>query len=52
MITLNDNYLTVLCEWKVHLIDLKKNNTIKIFPIKDTEDIIHFICMTYGIFNI
>ena len=47
MITLNDNYLTVLCEWNVHLIDLKKDNTIKIFPIEDTEDIIHFICKTY-----
>ena len=23
----------------------KKYNTIKIFPIKDTEGIIHFICM-------
>jgi WD repeat-containing protein 19 len=52
MIALNDNYLTVLCEGKAHLIDLKKDNTIKIFPLKDTEDIIHFICMTYGIFNI
>ena len=46
MIALNDNYLTVLCEGKAHLIDLKKDNTIKIFPLKDTEDIIHFICMT------
>jgi hypothetical protein len=46
MIALNDNYLTVLCEGKAHLSDLKKDNTINIFPLKDTEDIIHFICMT------
>ena len=46
MIALNDNYLSVLCEGKVHLIDLKNDTTLKIFPIKDTEDIIHYICMT------
>ena len=46
MIALNDNYLSILCEGKVHLIDLKTDNTLKIFPLKDTEDIIHFICMT------
>ena len=46
MIALNDNYLSVLCEGKAHLIDLKNDNTLKIFPLKDTEDIIHYICMT------
>ena len=46
MIALNDNYLTVLCEGKAHLIDLKEDKTIKIFPLKDTEDIIHFVSMT------
>ena len=30
----------------------KKYMTIKIFPIQDTEDIIHFICMTKWLFNI
>jgi len=35
MIALNDNYLSVLCEGKVHLIDLKTDNTLKIFPLKD-----------------
>ena len=46
MLALNDNYLTVLCEGKAHLIDLKEDKTIKIFPLKDTEDIIHFVSMT------
>ena len=46
MIALNDNYLTVLCEGKAHLIDLKNDNTLKIFPLKDTEDVIHYISMT------
>ena len=30
----------------------KKYKTIKIFLIQDTEDIIHFICMTKWLFNI
>ena len=46
MLALNDNYLAVLCEGKAHLIDLKNDNTIKIFPLKDTEDVIYYICMT------
>ena len=46
MIWWNDTHLTVLCEGKAHLIDLRNDTTLKIFPLKDTEDIIHFICMT------
>ena len=50
MLALNDKYLSVLCEGKAHLVDLKTDTTLKIFPIKDTEDIIHFICMTEDYF--
>ena len=46
MIALNDYYMSVLCEGKVHLIELKSDKTLKIFPLKDTEDVIHFVCMT------
>ena len=46
MLALNDKYLSVLTEGKAHLIDLKTDTTLKIFPLKDTEDIIHFISMT------
>ena len=34
MMTLNDTHLTVLCEGKAHLIDLRNDTTLKIFLLK------------------
>ena len=46
MIALNEGYMTVLCDGKATLVDLQKDSIEKIFPLKDTDDVIHYICMT------
>ena len=45
-IALNNNYMSILSDGKIHFIRLKTDNTEKIFPLKDTEDQIYYICMT------
>ena len=45
-IALNNNYMSILSDGKIHFIRLETDNIVKIFPLKDTEDQIYYICMT------
>ena len=45
-IALNNNYMSVLADGKIHFIRLETDNTEKIFPLKDTEDQIYYVSMT------
>ena len=38
--------MSVLADGKIHFIRLETDNIVKIFPLKDTEDQIYYICMT------
>ena len=38
--------MSILSDGKIHFIRLETDNIVKIFPLKDTEDQIYYICMT------
>ena len=38
--------MSILSDGKIHFIRLETDNIVKIFPLKDTEDLIYYICMT------
>lgn len=45
-LALNDEYLAILSEGRVHFIQLSNDSIEKIFPLKDTDDQIYSVAIT------
>jgi len=50
LLCLNNEYLALLSEGRAHLISINDDSTQKIFPLKDTEDVIFCIALTDDFF--